>query len=130
MNKLLLLILAIWLSSSELFANEEPIVLLKCETHQDFMKLGEQVVAANKNTNEMMFLVSTFKKPTGNFLDDSTGYFVHNKDEKNGSFAMLIWLEKQKLCLMFDGIAGKVDGHKFFEDRNKLLKIMKNTINK
>ena len=124
MKKQLLLILALCLSFSELLANKEPMMLIKCETHKDFMKYGEELVASDKNANEMMFLVPTNEKGTGNLLDDSIGYFVHNKNKENGSFSMLIWLEKEKVCLVFAGMASKLDGHKFFENRNKVLKIV------
>lgn len=103
---------------------DDTMLWFKCNTHKDLLKLGEKALERGKELNEFMFLIPINTR-VNNFLDDSIGYFIHNKNEKLSGFIMILWMENEKKCLYFDGSAGKVKGHDFFKQRNALLDALK-----
>ena len=99
----------------------------KCESNDDLIKTAEFFAKISIEENEeMMFLMPVNRELQGNALDDSVGYFFHNKDNPKSSFAIVLWIESQNLCLVFDGILVRENEPKeFFNKRNKLLEIIK-----
>ena len=102
----------------------------RCNSNDDLIKLVEFIAKTSvEKTEEMMFLMPVYGELTGNALDDSIGYFIHNKNKPQSSFTVVLWFEKQKSCLIFDGVlVRRDDPERFFNERNKILEIMRKLI--
>ena len=115
--------------SSHSYADDKQKIFMtvNCESSRDLLKVAEVLVKRDGvDPNEMMLLLSPQKTPTGNALTDSIGYFVHNKDDPGSLFAIVLWLEDKKSCLVLDGFLRRQDDPiNFFADRQKMLEIIR-----